>query len=728
MRFAREHASPSQGHGWCLRACLLAVLVCGAASGAAAAGGPVLLTEAGSTRAVALESVTLLRDPFPVEAPVALGRDRRTRIILFATNVSLYAGEGANSFTAEAEDGARRLYPLAVEHAGPLRGFGGVTQLVLRLHDEMKESGDVLVRVSLRGMTSNRVRVAVGRAGGGPPPDLLSEVVSPAPEVPPASAPAPTPDPFAGPASSADAVRFLEQSSFGPTPAEVERVKSIGIRAYLEEQFAATPSGYPSMQLMPIDSRLVCQGVGGAAHACVRDNYTMYPLQTRFFRNAFYKPDQLRQRVAFALHQILVVSGRDMNQASWMVPYLQTLDRHAFGDFRQLLFDISLNPAMGEFLNTAGNGKANPNENFAREILQLFSVGPDLLNPDGTPKLDAEGRRVPVYTQETISNFARVFTGWNYSVPPPGTEGVINFHEPLTAVERNHDAGPKTLLGGAQVAPGQTALEDLNAAIENIFRHPNVGPFVSKRLIRQLVTSNPSPGYVGRVASVFDDDCAGFYPEGTCARARGNMKAVVRAILLDPEARGDVKTDPNYGRLREPAQFVAGVCRPFDPKGIGDGINNFVESDGHLNPQTILMGQDVLRPATVFGYFPSEYSVPRTNLKGPEFGTLSASTATKRASFVARMVYRGISRGETEDTLNGTSLNFAAFMPLASDPAQLVDRLDALFLHGTMTSAARAAVLEALNAIPTTDRNFLRNRTQAAVFLVLSSPQYQVQR
>jgi hypothetical protein len=202
----------------------------------------------------------------------------------------------------------------------------------------------------------------------------------------------------------------------------------------------------------------------------------------------------------------------------------------------------------------------------------------------------------------------------------------------------------------------------------------------------------------------------------------------VRAILLDPEARGDLKTDPNYGRLREPAQFIAGVCRPFDPKGIGPGINNLVESDGYLNPQAILMGQDLLRPATVFGYFPSEYAVPRTNLKGPEFGALSATTYTKRVNFVARMAYRGISRGETEDTVNGTLINFSAFMPLASDPPQLIDKLDALFLHGTMTPATRAAILEALNAVPTSDRNFQRNRTQAAVFLVLSSPQYQVQR
>ncbi|HVF49979.1 MAG TPA: DUF1800 domain-containing protein [Pyrinomonadaceae bacterium] len=709
-----------------LSACLLLVLCAGTtAAQNADTSAPVLLTEADSIRAVALESVNFLRDPFTHNTHVAFNADRRTRVALFAMNIQLYAGEGANAFTAEAEDGARRVYPLEVEHVGPVPEFGGITQIVVRLHDQMADAGDVLVRVSLRGMSSNRVRLSVGHAGGGLPDDT-GAVPTPAPPTSPAPRPQASPNSYTGPASAPDAVRFLEQATFGPTQAQVARVQSIGIRAYLEEQFNAPASGYPTLPLMPLDANLGCQG--GDARVCYRDNYTMYPLQIRLFKNAFYKPDQLRQRVAFALHQIFVVSGRELNETSWMSPYLQTLDRHAFGNFRQLLYDITRNPAMGDFLSTAGNTKEKPNENFAREILQLFTVGPDLLHPDGTPKLDAGGNRIPVYNQATITNFARVFTGWGLAVPPPDTQGILNFADPMIAHERHHDTDAKTLLGGATLPPNQTTLQDLNAALDNIFNHPNVGPFIGKRLIRQLVTSNPSAAYVGRVASVFDNNCAGFYADAACPGERGDLRAVVRAILLDPEARGDIKTDPNYGRLREPVQFIAAMCRAFDARGIGAG-GVIVESDGHLEPYATEMGQDVLRPPTVFGYFPAEHIVPGTTLKGPEFGILSSSTALRRIGFTAMMVYgNGIFRGKTIDTPEGTFIWFSSFMPLASDPARVVSALDTLLLHGSMSPNMRDAVTSAVAVIPPTEPNYLLRRTQMAVYLILTSPQYQVQR
>jgi uncharacterized protein (DUF1800 family) len=703
------------------------VAVCGGARSirAAAASSPVLLSEANSTRAVALESVAFLREPFAHTSPVAFGDDRRTRIMLFALNVELYAGEGANAFTAEAEDSAHRIYPLKVEYAGRVRGFESITQLVVRLHDELADVGDVLVRVSLHGRTSNRVRVGIGHTGGGPPDDS-GAIPTPAPATLPAPLPLATPDSYTGQASAPDAVRLLEQATFGPTPEEAARARGIGLRAYLDEQFAAAPSSYPTLQLMPLDANQACQGE--TARVCYRDNYTMYPLQVRFFRNAFYGRDQLRQRVAFALHQILVVSGRDLNEPSWMSPYLQTLDRHAFGNFRQLLFDLTLNPAMGEFLSSAGNTKEKPNENFAREILQLFTVGPDLLNPDGTPQLDAGGNRRPVYNQATITNFARVFTGFGLAVPPPDTQGTLNFADPMILHERHHDTEAKTLLNGATLPAGQTALQDLHAALDNIFQHPNVGPFVSKRLIRHLVTSNPSGAYVERVASVFNNNCAGFYPDSACTGERGDLKAVVRAILLDPEARGDSKTDPNYGRLREPALFIANICRAFNVKGTGPGVNNYVESDGHLEPYATEMGQDVLRPPTVFGYFPADYSVPGVVLKGPEFGILSSTTALKRIGFVTMMVYSGIPRGKTPDTPNGTFIVTATYAPLASNPAQLVGTLDSQLLHGTMSANMREAIVQAVESIPTSNPNYTFLRAQMAVHLILISPQYQVQR
>ncbi|HSS20939.1 MAG TPA: DUF1800 domain-containing protein [Pyrinomonadaceae bacterium] len=688
-------------------------------------GGPVLLTEANSTRAVALESLTLQRDPFPVISPSLLSSDRRTRIAVFAMNVDLYTGEAANAFTAEAEASGPRIFPLKVESVSRVPGFEGLTQITIRLDELMADAGDVLLRISLRGMTSNRVRIAVGHQGGGPPDDQ-GAIPTPAPEIPPAPRPLVTPNPYTGPATLADTVRFLEQATWGPTNAEVARVRALGFRAYLDEQLVAPVSSYPTMTLMPTDSNQGCQGA--SVHDCLRDNYSMYPLQTRFYKNAFYKPDQLRQRVAFALHQILTVSGRDMNQASWMVSYLQTLDRNAFGNFRTLLFETTLNPAMGSFLGTAANNKQRPNENFAREFLQLFSVGQDLLNADGTPQLDVAGNRVPTYDQATISNFARVFTGWYFAPPPAGAQGVINFIDPMMVIEANHDTGAKMLLNGTAVPPGQNTLQDLNAAIDNAFNHPNTGPFISQRLIRQLVTSNPSPAYVERVAAVFANNCAGYYPDSSCTSARGDLGAVVRAILLDPEARGDFKTDPDYGRLREPVLFISNICRAFNARGIGPGINNIVESDGYLNPQTVRMGQDVFRPTTVFGYFPSEYNVPGAGLKGPEFGILSSSTSLTRAGFGAQMSFRSIPMFADADTPNGTFINLTPLQSLADDPVQLVGALDALLMHGTMSPTMRDAITQAILVVPTSDPNHLRNRTQSAVYLVLTSPQYQVQR
>src|ERR1043166_2282524 len=514
---------------------LLALISCATLGFGQSAVDPVLLTDANSTRAIALESLTFQREPFPLVSPSLLRSDRRTRIIVFAMNVDLYAAESANAFSAEAEASGKRIFPLKVESVSRVPGFEGLTQITIRLDDLLADAGDVLLRISLRGMTSNRVRIAIGHTGGGPPDDQ-GALPTPAPATPPAPRPLLTPNPYTGPATSADAVRFLEQSTWGPTNAELARVRTVGFRAYLDEQFAAPVSSYPTMTLMPVDGDQGCQGQN--LHDCLRDIYTMYPLQNRFYKNAIYKPDQLRQRVAFALHQILTVSGQDMNQASWMAPYLQTLDRNAFGNFRTLLFEMTRNPAMGLFLGTAGNTKQHPNENFAREVLKLFSVGQDLLNADGTPQLNAAGNRIPTYDQATITNFARVFTGWDFAAPPTGTQGVLNFIDPMIAFDATHDTGAKTLLNSAALPANLPDLQDLNAAIDNIFNHPTVGPFLSKRLIRQLVTSNPSPAYVERVAAVFANNCAGFYPDSGCSGERGDLRAVVRAILLDPEARG----------------------------------------------------------------------------------------------------------------------------------------------------------------------------------------------
>jgi uncharacterized protein (DUF1800 family) len=504
--------------------------------------------------------------------------------------------------------------------------------------------------------------------------------------------------------SAADAVRLLEQSTWGPTLELVQHVQSVGVEQFLNEQFDAPDSGYPPLPLYPT-TRDTSSCPNGST--CQRDNYTMYPVQIQFFVNALYGADQLRQRIAFALHQILVASGVDVTQPSWMTPYLQTLDRDAFGNFRQLLYDITVNAAMGRYLNIDGNTKAIPNENYAREVLQLFSIGTVRLNSDGSVQLDGSGQPVPTYDQAVVTNFAHVFTGWRFA---PGQTGVPNYIAPMVVNAAQHDTGPKTLLNGYVVQAGQTADKDLNDAIDNIFNDPNVGPFIGKQLIQHLVTSNPSPEYVARVTGVFNGS----------AGARGDLRAIVRAILLDPEARGDQKTDPTYGRLRNPVQLVLGVLRAFHAGSADLGG----PSDGYLNPQTLAMGMDVYRPPSVFSYYSPSTVAPGTGgLRGPEFGLLSTSSAVQRENVINTLVFSRIP--VSANAPSGTALDLRSLQPLATTPSDLVDALDSLLLHGTMPDVMRQAIVDAVSAVAATSPN---KRVQTAIYLVATSSQYQVER
>ena len=491
----------------------------------AATGKPTLISSATSTRALALESVTQKPEPFSPTPTIPFGAGP-TRIMIFAFNLLKFADDGVNAFKVDAEDSTHRHYSLPVDFVGPVPGFEGITQINVQLSSELGDVGDVLIGLSLHGIPTNRVRVGIGHVGGGPAddPDALP---TPAPATPPP--PAPPLDRYTSAASIADTVRLLEQAAFGPTRTEVPRVQALGFRAYLNEQFAAPPTGYPNLPLYPSSDSVGCPA-GTSREICVRDNYSMYPLQTRFYKNALSGNDQLRQRVSFALHQIFVVSGRELYEPSWMAPYLQTIDRNALGNFRQLLYELTLNPAMGHYLNMVGNSKVKPNENYAREVLQLFSVGPDLLNLDGTVRTDAQGKRIPTYDQTTITEFARVFTGWNFAAQKTwtvdGQTSVVNYADPMIPVNNQniHDPDQKTLLQGAVLPAGQSTEQDLNAAIDNIFNHPNVGPFIAIRLLRSMVTSNPRPAYVQRVAVTFNNSCAGLYADANCNGARGAVK------------------------------------------------------------------------------------------------------------------------------------------------------------------------------------------------------------
>ncbi len=499
-----------------------------------------------------------------------------------------------------------------------------------------------------------------------------------------------------------DVVRFLQQASWGPTSTLIQTVQALGIKGWLQSQFSTPSGGWPTLTLFP-------SNVSGSCNStCQRDNYSMYPLQNKFFTKAMYDGDQLRQRVVFALHQILVISGRDIQQPSWVSPYLKILDANAFGNYRDILFQLTYNPGMGSYLNMSTSTKFNPNENYGREINQLFSVGLNLINPDGTDILDGNGDSIDTYTQTTIDNFALVFTGFYIANAAPGTPDYIS---PMSLNAGNHDTGTKALLNGFTLSAGQTGDADVSQAIDNIFGHPNLGPFVSHHLITELVTSNPSPGYIERVANIFNDDGTG---------VRGNLQAVVQAILLDPEARGSSKSDPIYGQLKEPAVFMNQILRAFDAKS----ANLATASDGVLNGQAQAMSQDIFQPPTVFNYYPADFVVPgTTNVSGPEYGIYTATEALRRANFVNTMVFSTIPVGTNSP--NGTALDFSKYLPLSPNAPALVAELNRILMYNSMSTQMQQTIIDAVNAIPATSGAL---RVKQAVYLIASSSQFQVKR
>lgn len=684
---------------------------------------PILISQPDSTRALTARPTQKGLD-YSVRIFPAKGN---TRITLFVTNLELLSGEGANSLRVDAQDARNFRYPLRVVSLTPLEDRPWVYALTVQLHSRMENVGDVLVRANWRGVASNRVRVSIGFEGGKISDDN-GALPTPMPEKP---SEVPQTDNLVGLPWTGDRARFMEQATFGANAALEMRLRRIGYSSWLSEQMeekrdvngAVRYSTFPYPNL-PLRKTVdpTCTGI------CQRDNYSMYPLQNWFFREALYSEDQqLRRRVSWALSQIWVVSGRETIQPSRMLPYIKILDKHAFGNYRDLMGEMTLNPAMGNYLDMAISTRQSPNENYAREILQLFSVGLYMLNQDGTVKTDGQGNPIATYDQNVVNGFTKVFTGWTFcettAVCPNRTLEAVNFIDPMLLNPNNHDNTEKQLLnypGSVSTIPaGLTADEDLTLALDNIFYHPNVAPFVSKILIQQLVTSNPTPAFVSRISSVFNDNGLG---------VRGDLKAVVRAILLDPEARGNLKTDPDYGHLREPVLFVTNILRPNSPtSNINASGSCNGQSDGVINGATSVLDQDVFNPPSVFNYYPLTYVLQNTDLHAPEFGIFSTGTALKRPNFVNQMVFgTGIDRAANMPC--GTKINISRWQNIsAADPSGtvLVDALNKEMLHGSMSPQVRGHILDALQAIPPT--NSLK-RAQTAIYLVTTAPQFQVQR
>jgi uncharacterized protein (DUF1800 family) len=491
--------------------------------------------------------------------------------------------------------------------------------------------------------------------------------------------------------STAAARRFLEQAAFGPTPADAAHVQTIGFQAWMTEQFNMAQASNFNV--------IVSSQSGMPAH---------------FLTNAVSNPDQLRQRVAFALSQIFVTSIQKLIWNDNMVLFQNMLLSDSFTNYRQIMGDVTLSPAMGQYLDMANNAKANPaagslaNENYARELMQLFSLGTNMLNQDGTIQFDINHDPVPTYSQFTVTEFARVYTGWTYA-PKPGQPAqfgsYISSYGPMAPVAAQHDSGSKQLLNGYVSPAGIAPQQDLNNALDNIFNHPNAGPFVGTQLIQHLVKSNPSPAYVSRVAAAFNNNGRG---------VRGDMQALVAAVLLDPEARANDSgggDQPADGHLQEPALFISGMVRAF-----GGQMNdqNYYASD------MASLGQDLFNSPSVFNYYSPNYGVPGTGLIGGEFQIDTPNNAIVRANIVHNLFAQYSNPVQTYGP--GVTVDLTPFVPLATTPATLISALDLTLTHGVMPAAMKTALVSAVTA----DLAGNLHRVENACYLILTSSYYNV--
>jgi uncharacterized protein (DUF1800 family) len=514
-------------------------------------------------------------------------------------------------------------------------------------------------------------------------------------------APVPTPAPPlpTGTPTAADAGRFLSQATFGGTDALVATVQSGGFDAFLNQQFAA-----------PISSHLAFVDALGV------NPPTITQTNEAWWTYAISAPDQLRQRVAFALSEILVVSNSSKNlgnQPAALPAYYDVLVNGAFGNFRQLLENITLNPAMGSFLDMLKNDKASadgmrlPNENYAREIMQLFSIGLYNLNLDGSLTLSSGGLPIPTYDQTAILGTAAVFTGWTYAqtTNPPVFNPPADWRNPMVNVASHHSPDPKTVLNGVLIPAGQTAAQDFGATLDTIFNHPNVGPFLCRELIQRLVTSNPSPGYLYRVTAVFNNNGQG---------VRGDLKAVVRAIMMDYDARGSAKTTQGAGHGREPVIRLTNLLRAF---GASSPDGKFSVQNAYTN-----FAEEAMHAPTVFNFFTPDYEGPgaiaAAGLKSPEFEITTETTVVTIANYLNTAIYSFL--GPSNDRI---MLNLANEQTLAVNPSQLVDHLNSLLMAGNMSSGMRTTLINAITQISATN---LAERTKTAIYLVINSPEFTI--
>jgi len=454
---------------------------------------------------------------------------------------------------------------------------------------------------------------------------------------------------------------------------------------------------------------------------CWRDWSSTEPLVWDFYRNAVSQPDQLRQRVAFALQQIVVVNNLEVSGTYGFRLYYNNLLDNAFGNYRQVLKKVALSPVMGDFLNSANNDKAAPNENFARELLQLFSIGTCELDSDGRLK---GGACSATYGNDTVRAYAYALTGWTYPAGGatawgcwPAGMNCRYYGGDMVPVAAYHDSAERKLLAGVTVAAGSAAPAALEAVLDSLMAHPNIAPFIGKQLIQHLVSSNPSPAYVARVAAAFGSGRFGSIGSGQ----KGDLAATVAAVLLDAEARGDTVARSG-GKLREPAQMFAGVLRALNGRTDGDALSWWWGDS---------LREHVFRPPSVFNFYPPDYPVPGTSLVGPAFGIHGANAALERLNYLTYLLDRGGSSASADvPGAVGTVVDLSAFTADAADAAALVDRLSVLALGQALPAAPRDQVIQAVAwwTDKTDPTHWQTQRVKAAAYLVSGAPNYQVRR
>ena len=503
--------------------------------------------------------------------------------------------------------------------------------------------------------------------------------------------------------SQTDAARFLRQATYGPTNADIAFVQQNGYDAWLNNQFNT-----PQSSMYQLITTWQNQG-----QSIYKDQ-----LWSSWWAQTCLSPDQLRQRVNFALNELFVVSmnSSDLDSKLFgMAHYYDTLGKDAFGNYRDVLLDMTLDPCMGLYLTMRGNVKANPaagtlpNENYAREIMQLFSVGLNMLQPDGTLKLDANGLPIATYSQADVQGMARVFTGWDYHQSGAITEyPTPNVIDQMTLIPARHETGAKSILNGVNIPANQDGNVDLQQAIDTLFNHPNIGPFVSRQLIQKLVCSNPSPAYVYRVAQVFANNGSG---------VRGDMKAVIRAVLKDYEARSSTMlSQQGFGKLNEPMLRVAAVMRSFNAYSSGPQHMWYCDiTDADL-------GQSAMYAVSVFNFYMPGYIQPgplaQAGLVAPEFQFTNETTSMTVQNFLRNGINGGFKFGDIK-------LNLANEQALSGDPAALVDHVALLLCGGQINPTARQIIINQVAGVSSSDTF---GRATLAVHLVSVSPDAAVQK